>query len=492
MVVVCCNYKVRSREVKAGCQPKASVLDSIDPTALNTISSDHEPSRVSASDEDFTEAHYRQLLCAAKSSYRFATYDEIPWGTRFVLWRHDIDSSINRAAALADIEAEEGVTTTYFVNPCSEFYNPFEPRQSSLIKHIIGLGHRLGLHFDATFHDIQDEEQLHCKVAQERRWLEDAFGVRPAVFSFHNPSAAHLHYDADSYGDVISCYSRRFKVEVPYCSDSNGYWRFRRLLDVFSEATDTCLQVLTHPEWWQKQPMPPRQRIFRCAYGRAEATMRDYDDGLRANGRLNHAGLTDSLFFLQPLHTRLFEMYDYLCNGGHLAALFVELWRLHERQINQFCKAVFRKDWQVPAADINAFFEHRSLAIDGLCLFNAVFGSTWQQVARVDCGQYKDWVVLRNSLIHGRSTAPAEKLEEGCVFLCRAIEALAAWGQSQPMAYDGISHLGSIGIPTYKTADGSLTDLLEEIADEVPGFPGNRWERFKADMQKVGAGEAAE
>lgn len=238
--------------------------------------------------------------------------------------------------------------------------------------------------------------------------------------------------------------------------------------------------------------MPPRQRIFRCAYGRAHATMRGYDAALAEHGRINHAGLTDSLRFLQPLHARVFDLCDYLWNQGYLAALFVELWRLHERQINQFCKAVFRKEWQVPATEVNAFLEDRSLAVDGWRLFKAVFGSTWQQAAGLDEGQCKDWVALRNSLIHGRSTAPGGQLEEGCVFLCRAIEALVAWGRSQPMAYDGISHLGSIGIPTSKTADGSLTDRLEEVADDVPGFPGKRWERFKADMQKVGAGEAAE
>ena len=83
-------------------------------------------------------------------------------------------------------------------------------------------------------------------------------------------------------------------------------------------------------------------------------------------------------------------------------------------------------------------------------------------------------------------------MEDGCIFLCSAIEALVTWGNSQPMAYDGISHLDSIGILTYKTADVSLTDKLEEIADEIPSLPGKRWERFKADMQKVGVGRATE
>lgn len=58
------------------------------------------------------------------------------------------------------------------------------------------------------------------------------------------------------------------------------------------------------------------------------------------------------------------------------------------------------------------------------------------------------------------------------------------------MAYDGIRHLSAIGIPTCKTANGSLTDKLEEIADEIPDLPLKRWELFKAAMQKVGVGGA--
>ena len=150
------------------------------------------------------------MLRTAKASYQFADYDEIPWGTRFVLWRHDLDYSINRALRLAQIEAEESVAATYFVNPHCEFYNPFELGQAQRLKHILRLGHSIGLHFDRTFHNIQDEAQLHCKVEQEGRWLEDAFGVRPVAFSFHNPVAAHLQCGADGYGGLINCYSNRF------------------------------------------------------------------------------------------------------------------------------------------------------------------------------------------------------------------------------------------------------------------------------------------
>jgi hypothetical protein len=462
-------------------------MDSIYTKAIDMISSDNQPNRATTSDEDFTEVHYRQLLRAARVSYRFATYDAIPWDTRFVIWRHDLDYSINRAAALAVIESEEGVTATYFVNPRSEYYNPFEPKQVQLLKHILSLGHRLGLHFDAAFHNIQNEEQLHIKVAQEGRWLEEAFGVRPDAFSFHNPGADNLQCGADQYGGLTNCYSQRFKTEVPYCSDSNGYWRFRRLHDVLTAATDSCLQVLTHPGWWQSKPMPPRQRIFRSAYGRAQATMNDYDAGLAKHGRINHAGLADLLCFLRPIHPRAFNLCDYLWNQGHLAALFAELWRIHECQINQFCKAIFLKEWQVPAADVNAFFADRPFAIDGSSLFSAVFGTTWQQAVGVDGRQYKDLVALRNSLINSGSSAAGEHFEKGCVLLCCAMDKLAAWGKSQPISYDGMSHLGSIGIPTYKTANGTMYDKLEEIAVKTPNFPSKRWVQFKAEIGKISA-----
>ncbi len=237
--------------------------------------------------------------------------------------------------------------------------------------------------------------------------------------------------------------------------------------------------------------MPPRQRLFRSIYGRAAAAIERNDALLNEYGRNNYAGLTDRLRFLQPLHPRAFNLCDFLWNQGHLDALFVELWRLHERQINQLCKAFLRKEWQVPAAEVNAFFEDRSLAIDGGRLFSAVFDVSWQKAADIDGGQYKYWLALRDCLIHSCSSATKEQLEDGCAFLCCVIAALTAWGKSQPNSYDGVRYLDSIGIPTYMTAEGCLTDKLEELVDEASNFKIKRWEKFKAEMQEGGADEAA-
>lgn len=455
------------------------------------ISATNVPVNRDSRDEDFTLEAYGELLTLAMGKYPFANYDAIPWGQRFLLWRHDCDYSLNRAHALARAEAEQGIRATYFLNPHSEFYNLFERGQYRLVREIIGMGHQIGLHFDSAFHDTPDEEGLSLQVHDEADLLEKVFGERPAAFSFHNPLAVHLQCEEETYGGLVNCYSRRFKTEVPYCSDSNGYWRFRRLRDVLESATDPCLQVLTHPGWWQDVVMPPRQRIFRSAYGRARATMADYDGTISAHGRENLAGAAGALAFLRGVLPERHALLDYLWMSGEMAALFVELWRLHEGQINKLCKAVLRKEWQVPAREVNAFFESPALAIDGWRLFVGVFGASWQAASGVSSDVYPEWVSLRNQLVHGRGTLPKQLLEDGCVFLCGIIAALAAWGKAQSIAYDGLVHLGTIGLPTCKTAEGNLTDCLEELSDEIPNFPKKKWERFKAEMAEVGAGGTA-
>jgi len=237
--------------------------------------------------DEFVVERYRSLIDLAKESYEYISYDDAFTCGKFVLWRHDCDFSLNRAYRLAIIEKEEGVKATYFVNPHAEFYNILESSQFRIIQRILQMGHDLGLHFDAGFYGVDSENQLHDLVSREASWLESWFGIRPTAFSFHNPTEFLLGCQAERYGGLVNCYSVFFKSEVGYCSDSNGYWRHRRLEDVLGEAKEPRLQVLTHPGWWQEQPMPPRDRIVRCVEGRAMAVLQSYDDALAAAGRLN-------------------------------------------------------------------------------------------------------------------------------------------------------------------------------------------------------------
>lgn len=241
---------------------------------------------------DFTIAKYHRLLRLAKRTYTFTKYETALEVEKGILWRHDVDCSLNRALRLAGVEADAGVQATYFLNPHSEFYSLLEKSQANIVFRILAMGHEIGLHFDAAFYDVADESRLDELIAREAGWLESWFGVRPVAFSFHNPTEFLLRCDAESYGGLVNCYSSFFKNEVGYCSDSNGYWRYRLLEDVLREAREPRLQVLTHPEWWQEEEMAPRERVVRCVQGRARAVLKRYDAGLAKSGRRN-IGLPD-------------------------------------------------------------------------------------------------------------------------------------------------------------------------------------------------------
>ena len=236
---------------------------------------------------DFTRSNYRRLLKLAAQSYVFRTFQNYKPGERFVLWRHDVDFSIQAAKKLAVIESEEGVRATYFFHLHNTFYNLLEKENTSCVREIIAAGHEIGLHFDPEFYGDSSEANVVVHLERERFMLEDLFSCPINVFSFHNPSPFTFGLRSMSYSGLINTYSEYFQQEVGYCSDSNGYWRHRRLEDVLLKAEDNCLQVLTHPAWWQDTILSPRERIWRCIDGRAEKTKYRYTTLLKEFGRKN-------------------------------------------------------------------------------------------------------------------------------------------------------------------------------------------------------------
>ena len=207
--------------------------------------------------------------------------------TRHVLWRHDIDFSVHRALRLAQIESEHRVNSTYFVNLHCEFYNLLEAEIFERFKAIMDLGHWPGLHFDTSFYGgFESESELASKLSFERGLVEQLIGRPVEVFSFHNPEATEVErFDADRIADMVNASGIGIRECYAYVSDSNGYWRHRRLPDVLEEGRDEFLQVLTHPEWWQPVAMSPRERIQRCIEGRAAAGRAFYQEALQMEGR---------------------------------------------------------------------------------------------------------------------------------------------------------------------------------------------------------------
>ncbi len=242
--------------------------------------------------EDFTENEYRKILKLAKQSWEFIPFAEYRRSGRLCLWRHDLDFSVHRAYRLAQIEAEEGLRATYFILLHSPFYNALENEVLRLISGIRDLGHDLGLHFDPTsYTDLFHSADLFAeKLAFEQGILSSVFGVEIRAFSLHNPTVGDWLVRAeqeDEIAGMVNAYGPYTRHNYGYCSDSNGYWRFRRLRDVLTAATDERLHVLLHDGWWTPEAMSPRQRISRAIEGRAAWQLRIYDQMLAETGREN-------------------------------------------------------------------------------------------------------------------------------------------------------------------------------------------------------------
>jgi len=239
---------------------------------------------------DFTEDGYRRCLRVAKQTFEFQRFgvDATAVG-RHVLWRHDLDASIHRARRLAEIESDEGVIGTYFVFPRSMFYNIFNLSVAKEVDRILSLGHDLGLHFDPTHYgEDAGEERFLEAMATEREMLRQEFGIVPVAVSFHLYGVlTHPMPDDDIVAGMVNAYSRTLRNKYGYVSDSNGVWLYQRLIEVLSCPTEDRLQVLTHPEWWTPEMMPPRARLQRAIDGYASAMGHWYDDIVARSGRPN-------------------------------------------------------------------------------------------------------------------------------------------------------------------------------------------------------------
>ena len=237
--------------------------------------------------QDFTHNHYRELLTEAGKHYNFCFYPESESVEGYVLWRHDLDYSMDAAVDLARIEAEAGVTSTYFLLPHSEYYNLLDVESKEAVKAILKEGHQLGLHFDAAYFNLENEADLEKALALEKHFLESIFDVEISVFSFHNPTPQSLQWQEWTYAGMINTYATMFREQVGYCSDSNGYWRHERMMDVLKSAKHKNLQILTHPEWWTEKVMSPKERIRWWVESKTQRSLNNYDQLLQSFEREN-------------------------------------------------------------------------------------------------------------------------------------------------------------------------------------------------------------
>jgi hypothetical protein len=176
---------------------------------------------------DFSLEHYRDLLRAAKTGgYRFAGFDRAPEDGDLIL-RHDVDLSLDGALAVAELEAEEGAWSTWFLMTRSVFYNLDSKEGVHAVARLRELGHRVAHH--AVWPDVDLDERFDRVVA------------------WHNPDPEYMRAPIDGATNVME---PPFFDPDHYRSDSNQHWRHGCPHEQLARGEFAWLQLLTHPEIW--------------------------------------------------------------------------------------------------------------------------------------------------------------------------------------------------------------------------------------------------
>jgi hypothetical protein len=176
----------------------------------------------------FDLEHYGELLEAARAGgYRFGRFEGEPAPGRVYL-RHDVDLSLDAALRMAELEAEAGVSATYFLMSESVFYNLASPEGTAAVSRLLELGHDLGAH--ALWPAVPEQEARFSPV-----------------LAWHNPDPEYMTTPVAGFLNVMT---EPWFTQGLYRSDSNQHWRSGCPHEELAGGSFDWLQLLTHPEIW--------------------------------------------------------------------------------------------------------------------------------------------------------------------------------------------------------------------------------------------------
>jgi hypothetical protein len=166
---------------------------------------------------------------------------------RALYLRHDVDLHITGIDQIGRIEAEFGACATYFI-PLTMPFNPFYPSNAAILRELVAMGHRLGLHYDLTEYP-EGELDARKRLDRDAAALGEISGVMPRTICLHNPSVQgeDRFRVVDGY---INPHDPRYADGLLYISDSCRAWRDEELLRCFGANPPQRLLLNTHPELW--------------------------------------------------------------------------------------------------------------------------------------------------------------------------------------------------------------------------------------------------
>ncbi|MCB1002048.1 MAG: hypothetical protein KDB40_22330 [Acidimicrobiales bacterium] len=184
-----------------------------------------------------------------------------PPSEAWVMLRHDVDMSLGPAVEMARREAAHGISTDYYILTTSPFYNPLSGEGRRAIQDIVALGHRVGLHFDATVYPDRDLDGLNEACRREVDLVGDVAGTEPVGVSFHRPIPELIGSGPEITAPWPHTYAPFFVRETEYCTDSTGRWRYGPPDERDAVRAGNALHLVTHPIWWAEDEQTAERRL---------------------------------------------------------------------------------------------------------------------------------------------------------------------------------------------------------------------------------------
>lgn len=204
----------------------------------------------------FTYETYEELLlCLQRNDYTFGDYETSD--DRTVILRHDVDWSPQKALRMAELEADLGISATYFFLLTSPLYNALYEEDRTCIEKITALGHDVGLHFSTHQYWTEEPpvEAIVAAVQRERRIFSEVIDDIIEAVSFHIPPDWILRRH---FNEFTSTYEPRFFEEIAYRGDSNQRWRENHPLE---PTIPDRIQILVHPGLWGEDDATFEERL---------------------------------------------------------------------------------------------------------------------------------------------------------------------------------------------------------------------------------------
>lgn len=201
-----------------------------------------------------TYDEYKNILNIVRNTKKLCTFEEACKKDKFILLRHDIEFSVEKAYQMAQIEYNAGVRSAYFIQIENDSYNAFSDVNTRLIREIHDMSHEIGLHY-------RQGGDNNARIKQQIYMMECMYGFKINSFSTHRPKE-NTSYEKYNIDGIINAYSEEYftrtddmsRVKVKYISDSKYQWNYgypsREELLSYDKV-----QLLVHPFQWAEKPL---------------------------------------------------------------------------------------------------------------------------------------------------------------------------------------------------------------------------------------------